>query len=85
MRHRCCYTCVVTAAFHLNESKFRQSYTLSHSNIVRLAVLACWENRTASQQVDQLIYQGFIAYRDSLDSERRAALDAEFTEHMEGA
>jgi uncharacterized membrane protein len=69
----------------LNERKFRQSYTLSHGNIVRLAVLSSWENRTASQQVDQLIYQGFVAYRNSLDAERRAGLDAAFTEHMEGA
>ena len=69
----------------LSERKFRQSYTLSHGNIVRLTVLSSWENRTASQQVDQLIYQGFTAYRDSLDSERRAALDADFTKYMEDA
>ena len=67
----------------LGTDAFRQSYTLRHANIVRLAVLASWENRTMSQQVDQLIYQGFLAYRESLDSERGAAFDAEFTEHME--
>lgn len=46
-------------------------------------MLASWEHRTMSQQVDQLIYQGFLAYRNSLDAEQRAALDAEFSEHAE--
>jgi hypothetical protein len=80
---QCCYTGVVVALTLLSTGSFRQSYTLRHANIGRLAVLSSWEHRTPSQQVDQLIYQGFVAYRETLDSEQRAALDAEFTEYME--
>jgi hypothetical protein len=82
---QCCYSGVVAALTLLSTGSFRQSYTLRHANIGRLAVLSSWENRTPSQQVDQLIYQGFLAYRDSLDSEQRAALDAALREYMEAA
>ena len=59
---------------------FRQSYTLRHDTIERLAVLAALENRTPSQQVDQLIYLAYEAYREALDPARRAALDADLSE-----
>ena len=82
---QCCYSGVVAALPLLSTGSFRQSYTLRHVNIGRLAVLSSWENRTPSQQVDQLIYQGFRAYRDSLDSEQRAALDDALHQYMEAA
>jgi len=68
----------------LSAGNFRQSYTLRFHTIQELAVLAAWENRTPSQQVDHLIHQSFVSYRESLDSERRAALDADLLENTGG-
>jgi len=67
----------------LSKHTFRQSYTLRHDNIGRLAVLSRWEDRTPSQQVDNLIFRAFTTYRDSLDAEQRAAFDSEFNEEVE--
>jgi hypothetical protein len=68
----------------LSANNFRQSYTLRFHTIHELAVLAAWENRTPSQQVDYLINQSFVAYREALDPERRAALDADVLAHTGG-
>jgi len=68
----------------LSTGNFRQSYTLRFHTIQELAVLAAWENRTPSQQVDYLIHQSFIAYRDTLGLERRAALDADLLDNTGG-
>ena len=64
-------------------SSLRQSYTLKLDSIARLAVLSSWEDRTPSQQIDNLIYKSFVAYRNSLDTaEQRLALDADFSSEV---
>ena len=64
-------------------NSLRQSYTLKLDSIARLAVLSSWEDRTPSQQIDNLIYKSFVAYRNSLDTaEQRLALDADFSSEV---
>ena len=71
-----CFTSV------LSKTSFRQSYTLKMQNIAKLQILSDWQNRTNSQQLDQMIQDAFHAYRESCSAEQRAALDSEFLESM---
>jgi len=67
----------------LTQGSYRKSYTLKLESILRLSILAAWQNRTVSQQVDQAIQDAFQAHWDQCSPEQRKAIENEFNELME--
>ena len=74
------HKCFTSVSFQT--SSFRQSYTLKLQSIAKLQILSEWQNRTNSQQVDQIIQDAFQAHWESCSAEQRQALDTEFLESM---
>lgn len=74
------HRCFTSVSFQT--STYRQSYTLKLQSIAKLQILSEWQNRTNSQQVDQIIQEAFQAHWESCSVEQRQALDSEFLESM---